>query len=51
MGIEHLVYGTDYFMQNSTFMDWTNAFLEGLDISKSDKEKIYSGNAERILTT
>jgi hypothetical protein len=30
-------------------MDWTNAFLESLDLSKSDKEKIYSGNAEQIL--
>jgi len=49
VGIEHLVYGTDYFMENSTFMDWTNAFLESLDLSKGDKEKIYSGTAERIL--
>lgn len=49
VGIEHLVYGTDYFMFGSTFMDWTNAFLEGLDISRADKEKIYSGNAERFL--
>jgi len=30
-------------------MDWTNAFLESLDLSKGDKEKIYSGNAERFL--
>jgi predicted TIM-barrel fold metal-dependent hydrolase len=49
VGIEHLVYGTDYFMFGSTFMDWTNAFLEGLDISRAEKEKIYSGNAERFL--
>lgn len=50
VGIEHLVYGTDYFMFGSTFMDWTNAFLKGLDISRAEKEKIYSGNAERFLT-
>jgi predicted TIM-barrel fold metal-dependent hydrolase len=49
VGIEHMVYGTDYFMEGSPFMAWTNTFLESLDISKSDKEKIYSGNAERIL--
>jgi len=50
VGIDHIVYGTDYFMFGSTFMDWTNAFLEGLDISRAEKEKIYSGNAERFLT-
>jgi predicted TIM-barrel fold metal-dependent hydrolase len=44
-----MVYGTDYFMEGSPFMAWTNTFLESLDISKSDKEKIYSDNAERIL--
>lgn len=49
VGIEHLVYGSDYFMQGSQFMNWTNAFLESLDLSKSDKEKIYSGNALRFL--
>lgn len=49
VGIDHLVYGTDYFMVDSTFMDWTNAFLESLDISRAEKEKIYSGNAERFL--
>lgn len=41
VGIDHLVYGTDYFMVDSTFMDWTNAFIESLDISRADKEKIY----------
>jgi len=49
VGVEHLVYGTDYFMEGSTFMDWTNAFLDALDLSYGDKEKIYSGNAERFL--
>jgi len=49
VGIEHIVYGTDYFMQGSEFMNWTNAFLDSLDLSKGDKEKIYSGNAERFL--
>ena len=36
-------------LQDSPFMDWTNTFLESLDISKGDKEKIYSGNAEKIV--
>jgi hypothetical protein len=30
-------------------MQWTNAFLDSLNLSKSDKEKIYSGNALRFL--
>jgi hypothetical protein len=30
-------------------MAWTNEFLESLDISQGDKEKIYSGNAEKIM--
>lgn len=49
VGIEHLVYGTDHFMEGSLFMSWTNDFLESLDLSRGDKEKIYNGNAERIL--
>jgi predicted TIM-barrel fold metal-dependent hydrolase len=49
VGIEHLVYGSDYFMLGSEFMNRTNAFLESLSLSKSDKEKIYSGNALRFL--
>jgi aminocarboxymuconate-semialdehyde decarboxylase len=49
VGIDHMVYGTDYFMVGSQFMDWTNKFLEGLDLSAVDREKIYSKNAERML--
>jgi len=49
VGIEHLVYGSDYFMLDSPFMHRTNEFLESLTLSKSDKEKIYSGNALRFL--
>ena len=49
VGIEHLVYGSDYFMLGSEFMNRTNTFLESLDLSKSDKEKIYSANALRFL--
>ncbi|MGE0826222.1 MAG: amidohydrolase family protein [Candidatus Binatia bacterium] len=49
VGIDHLVYGSDYFMIDSAFMQRTNEFLESLDLSKSEKEKIYSGNALRFL--
>jgi predicted TIM-barrel fold metal-dependent hydrolase len=49
VGIEHLVYGSDYFMSDSPFMHRTNAFLESLALSRSDKEKIYSENALRFL--
>ena len=49
VGIDHLVYGSDYFMQDSQFMRWTNEFLEGLPLSKGEKEKIYHKNAERFL--
>ena len=49
VGIDHLVYGSDHFMQGSEYMQWTNAFLDSLDLSKRDKEKIYSGNALRFL--
>jgi hypothetical protein len=30
-------------------MAWTHEFLESLDLSKGEKEKIYSGNAEKIV--
>jgi hypothetical protein len=36
-------------MQGSQFMRWTNEFLDSLDLSKGEKEKIYSGNALRFL--
>jgi predicted TIM-barrel fold metal-dependent hydrolase len=49
VGIEHLVYGSDHFMLDSPFMHRTNTFLDSLALSKSDKEKIYSGNALRFL--
>src|SRR5262249_34262971 len=49
VGIGAIVFGTGYFNEGSAFMAWTNAFLESLDLSKGDKEKIYSGNAERFL--
>ncbi|TMA60283.1 MAG: amidohydrolase [Deltaproteobacteria bacterium] len=49
VGIDHIVYGTDYFIVGSKFMDWTNEFLEGLDLSPVEREKVYSQNAAQIL--
>ena len=49
VGIDHIVYGTDYFMIGSKFMDWTNDFLESLELSAEDREKVYCRNAQRIL--
>jgi len=49
VGIDHIVYGTDYFIVGTKFMDWTNEFLEGLDLSPIEREKVYSQNAARIL--
>jgi predicted TIM-barrel fold metal-dependent hydrolase len=49
VGIDHIVYGTDYFIVGTKFMDWTNEFLEGLDLSPIEREKIYGKNAARIL--
>jgi predicted TIM-barrel fold metal-dependent hydrolase len=30
-------------------MDWTTEFLEGLDLSAIEREKVYGQNAARIL--
>jgi aminocarboxymuconate-semialdehyde decarboxylase len=49
VGIDHIVYGTDYFIVGTKFMDWTNEFLDGLDLSSIEREKVYSQNAARIL--
>jgi predicted TIM-barrel fold metal-dependent hydrolase len=49
VGIDHLVYGTDYFMRGSEFMKWTNEFLESLNLPTAEKRKIYSGNALQFL--
>jgi aminocarboxymuconate-semialdehyde decarboxylase len=49
VGIDHIVYGTDHFMTGSKFMDWTHAFLDGLDLAPIEREKVYGRNAEQIL--
>jgi predicted TIM-barrel fold metal-dependent hydrolase len=49
VGIDHIVYGTDYFIHGTPFMEWTNEFLEGLDLTPVEREKVYGQNAARIL--
>jgi aminocarboxymuconate-semialdehyde decarboxylase len=49
VSIDHIVYGTDYFILGTKFMEWTTEFLEGLQLSPLEREKIYGQNAARIL--
>jgi predicted TIM-barrel fold metal-dependent hydrolase len=49
VGIDHIVFGTDYFIRGTRFMDWTREFIEGLDLKPVEREMIYSENAARIL--
>jgi aminocarboxymuconate-semialdehyde decarboxylase len=49
VGIERLVFGTDYFVRGSRFMERTSEFLDSLGLKSAERELIYSGNAERIL--
>jgi hypothetical protein len=49
VGIEHLVFGTDYFVRGSRFMERTTEFLDSLGLESFDRDLIYSGNALRIL--
>ncbi|MBV8134875.1 MAG: amidohydrolase [Deltaproteobacteria bacterium] len=49
VGIDHIVFGTDYFLRTAPFMDWTSAFVDGLGLKAADRELIYRGTAARIL--
>lgn len=48
-GIEHMLYGTDHFLLNSTFRAVLNEFLDTLPLSASERYAIMRGNAERII--
>lgn len=50
VGIDHIVYGSDYFMENSALMDRTNTFFDELEIPKEDKQKIYHKNTKRLFS-
>ncbi len=48
VGIEHLVYGSDYpFAPGS--MERAIACIDALDISPEQRQMIYSGHAQRLL--
>ena len=49
VGIDHILYGTDYFVAGSKYMDWSNQFHESLGLSEIDSEKVYSRNAQHVL--
>ena len=49
VGIDHIVFGTDYFLHTAPFMDWTSAFIDGLGLKAADRELIYRGTAARVL--
>jgi predicted TIM-barrel fold metal-dependent hydrolase len=49
VGIDHLVFGTDYFIPGARFMERILDVLEKLDISAAERQKIFHENAARIL--
>jgi aminocarboxymuconate-semialdehyde decarboxylase len=49
VGIDHIVFGSDYFIRANPFMDWTREFIDGLGLKSVERELIYGGNAARIL--
>ena len=49
VGIDHIVFGIDFFMAHTTFMDRIIAFLESPSLTPIEQEKVYSKNAERLL--
>jgi predicted TIM-barrel fold metal-dependent hydrolase len=49
VGIEHIVFGTDYFIRGTHFMEWTSEFIDGLGLTSAEREMVYEQNAARIL--
>ncbi|MBV8054534.1 MAG: amidohydrolase [Deltaproteobacteria bacterium] len=49
VGLDHIIFGTDYFIRGSNFMERTREFIDGMGLRPADRELIYSGNAARIL--
>ena len=49
VGIDHIVFGTDYFIRGSRFMEWTSDFIDGLGLKPVEREMIYEKTAARIL--
>ena len=49
VGLEHIVFGSDYFVRSTRFMEWTIEFIDGLGLTASEREMIYEKNARQIL--
>jgi predicted TIM-barrel fold metal-dependent hydrolase len=49
VGLDHIVFGTDYFMSGTGFMERTREFIDNVGLRPSERELIYSRNAVRIL--
>jgi 6-methylsalicylate decarboxylase len=49
VGLDHIVFGTDYFVRSTRFMEWTIEFIDGLGLTASEREMIYENNARQIL--
>lgn len=49
VGLDHIVFGTDYFIRSTKFMERTREFIDGMRLSPRDRELVYSENAARIL--
>ena len=49
VGLDHIVFGTDYFVRSTRFMEWTIEFIDGLGLATSEREMIYEKNARQIL--
>ena len=49
-GTEQLVYGSDYFLLDTPWRGELNAFFESLALSAIEREAIFRGNAQRLLT-
>jgi len=49
VGVEHILFGSDYFMRGTNFMQRTREFIDNLGLTPADRELIYCQNASRIL--
>lgn len=49
VGTEHIVFGTDYFIRSTNFMERTREFIDAIGLRPRDRELIYWENAARIL--
>ena len=46
MGVDHIMFSVDWpFVANKPAMDW----MATIPLSKEDKEKLFNGNARRLL--